>query len=63
MEDLVLNNKTESGELKLQPLVSSILRILGSDNPEHQSQLQDYLAEVSRFASKEIIPKVVRVFG
>lgn len=63
MEDLALNNKGESGELELEPLVSYFLRTLGSNNPEHQSQLQDYLTKVSAFASREIVPKVVRVFG
>jgi len=63
MEELVLSNKNESGNVNLQPLVAYLLRVMGSDNPEHQSQLQDYLSEVSGFSSKEIVPKVVRIFG
>lgn len=63
MEELILNNKGEAGEIELQPLIGYLLRTLGSNNPEHQSQLQSYLSEVSEFASKEIVPKVIRVFG
>jgi len=63
MEELLLNNKNESGNFNLQPLIAYFLRTLGSNNPEHQSQLQAYLSEVSDFASQEIVPKVVRAFG
>jgi hypothetical protein len=63
MEDLVANCKTDSGEWQLQPLTSRILGNLGSDNPDHRYQLQVYLTDLSKFASKEIIPKVVRAFG
>ena len=63
MEDLILNNRGESGEIELQPLVSYFLRTLGADNTEHQSQFQEYLSELTEFSSSEIVPKVVRVFG
>lgn len=63
MEDLVLNYRGESGEVALQPLVSYFLRTLGSSNPEHQSQFQKYLFQITEFASREIVPKVMRVFG
>jgi hypothetical protein len=63
MEELLLKNKYESGNYNLQPLIAYLLRTLGSDKQEHQSQLQDYLSEVSGFASQEIVPKVVRAFG
>ena len=62
MEALVANRATESGEWNLLPLASRILIHLGSDNPQHPLQLHAYLADVSEFASNEIIPKVIRAF-
>jgi hypothetical protein len=63
MEDLILNNKSEWSKTELKPLLRYFLRTLGSNSPDHQSLLQEYLNEVTDIASKEIVPKVVRVFS
>ena len=63
MEKLLLNNKNESGDFYLQPLITIFLKPLGSDNLANQSLLQVYFREVSNFSSQEIVPKVIRAFG
>ena len=63
MEELIINNQGKTGAIEFQPVVGYLLRTLGSNNPAHHSQLKIYLSEVSEFASKEIVPKVIRVFG
>lgn len=64
LQDFVLDCRSKTGALDLQPLVTYILAMFRLDgNREHEYLLQNYLIKVADFASREIVPKVARVYG
>lgn len=62
MEDLVLSNRSESGEFDLQPLTNYFFRFTSSSMPGYSPGFQKYLFQLADDASTEIVPKVVKAF-